>query len=558
MALHEDVLGALLTDPEPDPFRVLHHAVAAGDDDVVVRYGRLAGRAAARAGAHRQAASCFALVLARGALLTPAQRGRIGEAYAWALSNSNQLQAAADEAATAVEQWRQADDGSKLVRALVTLSRHQWLTEETAQARSSAELALQLAEDRGDTLDQALARLNLGGVLVLVDQEHEGMQSLRAGIDLAERLGADDIVTLATNYLGSARLQLGDLGGRDDLLRSRDQAHQMANHEFVMRAYYNLAEGLWRLGRYDEALGFIAEGEAYGADREFQVYAYMFGARRYRRLGMQGRWAEAVSGLREMLDGKGDPGMIGRETLPVLTRLLVRQGDPEATAYLAESTRHAERSNVLDWLVPTGLAAIEHAWLSRRPELAGPFPDLLAGSDGATRPERAAWRADALPQAPRARRRSPSRMPTRIRGGHPRRLAVGGRGVEARRRPLRTGARARRLGRGGADPRGVDDTGPARSPARRGAHAHAATGPRRAASPAQAEGEVVQNPAGLTARQVEILRLLADGLANADIAKRLVLSPRTVDHHVAAVLQKLDVHSRHDAAAEARRLGLAD
>jgi hypothetical protein len=47
----------------------------------------------------------------------------------------------------------------------------------------------------------------------------------------------------------------------------------MANHEFVMRAYYNLAEGLWRLGRYDEALGFITEGEAYGADREFQVYA---------------------------------------------------------------------------------------------------------------------------------------------------------------------------------------------------------------------------------------------------------------------------------------------
>ena len=241
-----------------------------------MRYGRLAGRAAARAGAHRQAASCFALVLARGALLTPAQRGRIGEAYAWALSNSNQLQAAADEAATAVEQWRQADDGSKLVRALVTLSRQQWLTEETAQARSSAELALQLAEDRGDTLDQALARLNLGGVLVLVDQEQAGMQSLRAGIDLAERLGADDIVTLATNYLGSARLQLGDLGGRDDLLRSRDQAQQMANHEFVMRAYYNLAEGLWRLGRYDEALGFIAEGEAYGADRDFQVHAYMF------------------------------------------------------------------------------------------------------------------------------------------------------------------------------------------------------------------------------------------------------------------------------------------
>ena len=76
--------------------------------------------------------------------------------------------------------------------------------------------------------------------------------------------------------------------------------------------------------------------------------------------------------------------------------------------------------------------------------------------------------------------------------------------------------------------------------------------------PRRPREEVVQNPAGLTVRQVEIVRLLADGLANADIAKRLVLSPRTVDHHVAAVLQKLHVHSRHDAAAAARRLGLAD
>ncbi|HET6939982.1 MAG TPA: AAA family ATPase, partial [Nocardioides sp.] len=303
MGLHADVLRALLTDPEPDPFRVLHHAVAAGDDDLVVSYGRLAGRAAARAGAHRQAAACFALVLARGVLLTPAQRGRIGEAYAWALSNSNELQAAAAAAATAVEEWRLVDGDSRLVRALATLSRQQWLTEDTAKARSSAELAMQLAQTQGDTLDHALALLNLGGVLVLVDQELAGMQQLRTGIDLAQRLGASDIETLATNYLGSAKLQLGDLDGRVDLLRSRDQAQEMANHEFVMRAYYNLTEGLWRLGRYDEALAYIEEGEAYGADHDFQVYAYMFDARRYRRLAMLGRWAEAVTGLRGMLDG---------------------------------------------------------------------------------------------------------------------------------------------------------------------------------------------------------------------------------------------------------------
>lgn len=56
------------------------------------------------------------------------------------------------------------------------------------------------------------------------------------------------------------------------------------------------------------------------------------------------------------------------------------------------------------------------------------------------------------------------------------------------------------------------------------------------------------NPWGLTARQVEVLRLLGDGLTNAQIAERLVLSIRTVDHHVSAVLQKLEVSTRREAA----------
>jgi DNA-binding NarL/FixJ family response regulator len=68
----------------------------------------------------------------------------------------------------------------------------------------------------------------------------------------------------------------------------------------------------------------------------------------------------------------------------------------------------------------------------------------------------------------------------------------------------------------------------------------------------------MDNPSGLTARELDVLRLLAAGMRNAQIAQQLVVSPRTVGHHVSAILAKLSVTSRTEAAAEAARLGIIE
>jgi DNA-binding CsgD family transcriptional regulator len=65
-----------------------------------------------------------------------------------------------------------------------------------------------------------------------------------------------------------------------------------------------------------------------------------------------------------------------------------------------------------------------------------------------------------------------------------------------------------------------------------------------------------ENPAGLTGRQLEVLRLLVDGRSNSDIATELVISVRTAENHVSAVLDKLGVSTRAEAVALALDLGL--
>lgn len=74
--------------------------------------------------------------------------------------------------------------------------------------------------------------------------------------------------------------------------------------------------------------------------------------------------------------------------------------------------------------------------------------------------------------------------------------------------------------------------------------------------PARRRTSTIAHPAGLTARQVEVLRLMADGLTNAELAERLYLSVKTVGHHVSVILAKLGVASRREAIRRARDLGL--
>ena len=189
------------------------------------------------------------------------------------------------------------------------------------------------------------------------------------------------------------------------------------------------------------------------------------------------------------------------------------------------------------WPTP-GTALVEWAWLADRPDR----PRAVAPSAGArTRPadRRAGHAASccATPPAPGSPVEPFAGCPSR---GPPGCAATGGPRPPggSGRRPVRAGAGAGRVRRARADPGGPAH---ARRPrrARRGAASSAAAaagaGGHPRPPPAAPRHPRATRP-GSPRRQLDVLALLADGLTNAEIADRLVLSVRTVDTHVAAIL----------------------
>ena len=547
--LNTRVLRALRDASSPDPARLLHHAVQAGDERAIAEYGPLAARDAARAGAYRQAAECCDQVLRRGHPLPPYRRAILTEALAWALNNLNRQTESLEAAESAVALWEQIGDHHRLSHGLVILSRQQRSLERTREARRTAERALALTEPDGETTGHALARMSLAAMLILLDREHEAMSLLAESLAMAERLGAQELIALGYNYRGLARMHLGDADGAADLRHSIDLAREIGEHEVVMRGLHNLVEGLWRMGRFAEAGSYLDEAAEYGRDRDFQLIGYMIDARRYSLLAKRGHWHEAEAGLRRLFDVCRKPGMIGHETLPPLARLLVRRGSPDAPEILALAAEHAARDEALWWLLPTGLAHIEQAWLTGRPELAGRYPELL--TERTDRPGTQWVRGELFRHLRRLGR------PVEPFEGCPEGFAAGIRGNwraaaqewERRGDPYE---RALELAESGESVPTLEalaiferlGAAPASAMVRRRLRDLGVRSRPRAPQPS-----TLANSAGLTARQVQILRLVAQGLSNAEIASRLVVSVRTVDHHVSAGLQKLGIRSRREVAA---------
>ena len=270
-----------------------------------------------------------------------------------------------------------------------------------------------------------------------------------------------------------------------------------------------------------------------------------------------GDWAGAEQDAEAALAAPVKGGARVVDALVPLGLLQARRGNPDAAATLQEATERAFATGELQWIAPVAAARAEHAWLHgddirAAEEAAGTFELAVQAAHPWFAGELAFWLR--LAGAPV---RTPAVM------AEPHRLLLAGDWQAAADAWQALGwpyERALALACGDQDEALLEalallDGLGARLTAqrlrrqlRRRGHLRVPRGPTRATA---------ANPAGLTSRQVEVLGLLAEGLTDAEIAARLSLSTKTVGHHVSALLAKLEVGSRRQAAAAARRLGVA-
>ncbi|HEY2780236.1 MAG TPA: AAA family ATPase [Steroidobacteraceae bacterium] len=538
-----------------DLTQLVHHAALANDAPAVLKYAPLAAKEAACLGAHREAAAHLSAALRYRDALSPTIQAELFERHAEECSLTNLPGSAIASGKEALARWRLTGNIEAQARVLSFMTPEYRMAGDKSGADDSIAEAIALLEPLPPSVHLAMvygARSRLASNRGL---DTEAVSYGERALALARQFGDAMIESQVLNSIGAARLIAGDLAGYELLERSLGLALEKDLDECAARAYANLMFCATLNHHIARAEQFFKDGVAYCEERgQFSSIAYLrtYGAR----LALdRGDWSEAAQVVFEL---SRSTELVPVQRVPTRTTLAlvrIRRGDPGADELLNEISDIASSMDEPERVGRIAAARAEQAWY--RGDLAQLAVEAAAGLK-ALADRRIPWvRGELLfwqskTQAVDARSH-PIPEPYRfmlagewqaaadawehIGMPYEQALCLAEGSDEALLRalvildrlcagPLETLVRKRLRERG---VRGVP------------------RGPRETTR---------SNPAGLSEKEFEVLAMLVEGCSNAQIAGRLHRSTKTVDHHVSAILAKLDVCSRAEAITAAFGLGI--
>jgi DNA-binding NarL/FixJ family response regulator/tetratricopeptide (TPR) repeat protein len=554
IALHRRALAALEQAGVGDEARLAYHAEGAADRDAVLRRAPAAGHRALATNSLHEAIAQFERALRFAEGIDDAARAELLEPMSQALYLVNHWPESRRAAAEAVGLRKRHGDDLATAASLCILAEVSWWAGHQSEAWEAAREAVALAESNSESRELAMAYAMLGRLGWLDGRHGEGRSSSERALELARRTEAVEALGVALGTMGSIELDQGDERGWTDLGESGRIGRESRFPYLVDRAIYNIGLAAFDWRRYELAREQFGEMWKHSALSQIDL------------CGMDSPLAniESVLGNWDVAVARGQAALATDRitsydrivALTVLGRIGVRRGEPGLQARLDELRDFVggpeSAPGALEQMVLA--AEAEAAWVSG--DMAAIVPRLDVAYAAACREGRRAaigelgiwlWRAGALAE-----------LDERAEEAHL--LEVAGRAREA----AAAWGQASMPYEAALSLAGSSDAADVQRAheelTRLGATAVAhkvAFRLRELGSPVPRGPRPTtrSNPRGLTEREWEIARLLALGLSNAEIADRLVVSPKTVGHHVSAVLAKLAVRRRAEVAAAIGEVG---
>ncbi len=548
--LHSKILAALRSRAEAalEPARLAHHAAGACDAGAVLEFAVAAAKQAQLLRSHREAAAQFARALAAGGA-DGRRRTELLEAYSIECYLTGRLDEAIETCKQAVTRWRAHGEALRHGAALRWLSRFNWFAGLNAEAERSANDAIVALERLQPGAALAAAYSNAAQLRMLSCKHAESQRWARKALALARRLNEHGIEIHALCNLGSCQLQTSRPSGWRLLRRSLQLSLAAGLDDDAARAWANLISYSVMQRRLTDAEDYLVSALPYTDEHGLDGYRFYFLGWRALVNLHRGKLQAALLGAEEVLRRPGLPLVDRIYPLTILGRVRARRGDGDPWPPLDEALDLASRTGELQRLGPVSIARAEAAWFAgddarARTEAARALPLALEVGDPWTAGELllSSWRAGA------GKLRLPRWCPTVFR------WQMSGRAGAARRQwerlgcPLEAALALADL----SDEQSLRSSFVALEHLEMHAAAARVAGRLRALGsrhvPRGRRPSTRAHPAGLTTREAEILTLLSEGLRNAEIGRRLFISAKTVDHHVSAILDKLNVRDRAQAA----------
>lgn len=547
---NREALRLLEESPGADPAHVVQHAIGAGDEEATIRWAVAAAEAAEALGAHREAADHRLTAIGVSHRLSDRLRADLLEAHARSAAASDDIVPALGSQQQAIELWTRIEEPIGRGLALSRYSMFQWVAGDGVDAIRSAEEAVRLLES-ACPMSRELARAYAVAAQrhMVAGNDDEARRLAERAAHVACEVGDEEVQVDVAISLGAVDIYGGDDTGWSRLEANAKRARTAGLKWLATRALINLVEGAKDHYRMKLASRFAEEAHISLSPYDQGLYPHFLELRQAEIDLELGHWEGVDQRISAMAEDPTVAGLVRARALVATGRLRARRGTGDPWGALDRAGQLLSNGEPQDLRI-LYLARAEAAWLAG--DTLRTKAEAEVGLAAIRLPENhPAWWSELAFWAWKGG--SHQDQPT----FEPFALQVEGRAAEAAQSWEHLGCRyfqALAL----SDSAALEDLDRALAlflelgatpMARRVAAVLQSRGVRRIRRGPRPSTR--QNPSRLTNRQMEILTLLGEGLTNRQIADRLVISPKTVDHHVSTILSKLGVSTRVEAAVSA-------